>query len=255
MDYGSDDLNRVFSARIPFKPPSRFQPLSSIAMDTKPNVVEFIKALSSDVSTSPSGNPSSAPARRLENKELPAIPTQIYIDILSHLKPMANQRGQFQDIIRKQKKVLGNIALVCKFFNFLAVPTLFRKVRTFPEREEVLNNNLIMYTKCVFLEEYLRQLEQDCPAPIGLIRTSVSGDPLRTVSTSDSVSYHDIYASALPKMTNLTSFNLTDSKLSLKLLQSISQLPKLESLALVDCIINSEILVTDILAFTSCIQL
>ncbi|KAE9390392.1 hypothetical protein BT96DRAFT_980298, partial [Gymnopus androsaceus JB14] len=205
-------------------------------MDTKLSVVELHQG-SFHVSTSPSGNPSSG-------------------------------------VVRKQKKVLGNVALVCKFFNFLAVPMLFRKVRTFPEREEVLNNNL----------NHVYQLEQDRPVPIGLIRLLAypeilwlfqSGelfgwsDPPHQCSyieecviedcvdqcDSNSVSYHDIYASALPKMSNLTSLNLTDSKLSLKLLRSISQLQKLHSLTLVDCTINSEILVTDIVAFTSRIQL
>ncbi|KAE9382643.1 hypothetical protein BT96DRAFT_1010279 [Gymnopus androsaceus JB14] len=194
----------------------------------------------------------STPQRRLGEQELPSIPNEIYLEIISYFDPPKRQANALtQPVARDRRKVLTNLALVCHFFHVVAVPMVFRtfySCRRFDMSSNVWTGDYIPLFVSV-------STESDPLASI--ICSHIREGTIQVVEEQPqypSSPYLDICAAALLKMQNITALTLSYLLPSRSILESISRLKNLTSLTLEYCYLST-VLDTDIHNFTFHVKL
>lgn len=174
--------------------------------------------------------------RRSGNKELSSPPYDVYLEIIKCFHSPRNQDSPYSQIVAAVcRKNLGNIALVCQLFHFIASPMMFRTLYIHPGKQSIdLMQSVGGYGDKTWQTEALSicSLIKDCT-----INLYASYDYDRSVVP------HSV---DLPHLQNLTTLTFLDSRITRDILRSLTHLTQLTSLSLINFTLSSNVQYTDL---------
>lgn len=170
---------------------------------------------------------SKAPSRRSGTKALPLVPNEVYLDIFDLAE--FSDENSFAEV----KRIMSNLALVCRFFCAMALPRVFKTLKFCGKSAQGDAEEPGYATFCRMLiqdKEPTRSLAlhiKSCQ-----FRDWLSPDPALEWVFSGCLK---LYTQSLRRMENLESVSLTATPLTANLLKVLAYLRPLKSLEVLRC--------------------
>jgi len=175
-------------------------------------------------------------------KTLPLISNEVYFEIFDYIEP------SYLMSVSEYKRILSNLALVCRFFCAVLLPRIFKSL-TFsghPHKE----SDTPGYAS--FCRALIRGKEPACSLALHVRECTFSQwddceDHLQWVFDG----FLGLYNQSIARMLNLESLVLSHTPLSKKLIQAMSKLRRLKALVMDNCEVADDMMNEDICKLSS----